>query len=121
MSASGDGWKMYTEQNVVVAEFTEADAFDAVDEIRREFVALTEQPDVTATIAHMNFDRSPGDRLLDGAAKAAEQASDNGLERWAAVADGIERVAMQGRLSDTDVEVMATRELDEAMEWARDA
>jgi hypothetical protein len=111
---------MYVEGNVVVAEFTRAAAFDEVEQIQEAFVRCVRQPRVTAHVAHMDLDRSPGERMLGGAAEAAAVGSEHGLEKWAAVADSIERLAVKCRVSEADIDVLATDDVTEAMTWARE-
>jgi hypothetical protein len=50
MSASGQGWELYVDGNVIVGEFTSATAFETdVAEIQEQFMALVQRPEVIST------------------------------------------------------------------------
>lgn len=70
---------MYIDDNVVVAEFHSADAFDAVEEINETFLRLTATDGVDATVACIEMERAAGDKMLKGAEEAAREAKDHGL------------------------------------------
>jgi hypothetical protein len=116
---SGDGWEMYVDGEVLVAEFTDWRVFEDPETVRTAFEELVRQPAVTAHVVHMDFDRIPGDRMLKAATLAAESGVDHGLERWAAVADGIERLTVKSRVDVAGLDVLATDDVTEAMRWAR--
>ena len=120
MSASGTEWEMYVEGNVVVAAFTDRAAFEEIEQIERSFHELIQRPAVTAHVAHMDLDNPPGNKMLDGAADAADLGVEHGLEKWAAVADGIERMAVKKRVDRPELDVIKEAAFEAAMEWARD-
>ncbi len=119
-SHTGNGWKMYVDENVVVAEFTEAVAFDEVEQINETFLALTARDGVNATVACIDMEDAAGRKMLDGAQAAAKEAKDNGLEKWAIADDGIGKLAIKNRVDLPEYEVEAFDERTPAVDWAKE-
>jgi hypothetical protein len=119
--ATGDGWKMHVDETVIVTRFTDTTAFSESErnEMHAAFFDLLEDPAVDAHVAVLEMEGAAGDRLLDGAEKVAAEVSDEGLDRWAVVDDGIKKLAVKGRIDDPDVVLEGFEDPEAAIEWAK--
>lgn len=110
---------MYVDGNVLVAEFTDASAFEEVERINETFFELLDDPGVDAHVACLEMDGVAGQKMLDGASEAAEKGCEHGLRRWGVVSDGIGKLAVQNQVNLPELDVRGFDETDEALAWAR--
>lgn len=118
-SKSGHGWKMTVDDNVLVAEFTDAAAFDEAEEINETFIELVQSDGVDATVACIEMDGSAGNKMLDGAKQAAQAGVEHGLRRWGIADPGIGKLAIKNRVDIPELDVEGFDSRDEAIRWAK--
>ena len=120
-SESGSGWRMFVDDNGLVAEFTDAAAFDEVEKINEAFIDLLRPDRVDSHVACIEMEEAAGNRMLEGAKKAARRGSSHGLERWGIADPGIGKLAIKNRVDLPELDVEGFDSRDEAVEWAKNA
>lgn len=81
---------------------------------------LVRRENADAYVSILATDESVGWDVLDGTSYAAKIGVEHGLQRRAIVGDGVEQLAATNRFEVPEVELLATDDPDEAIEWARD-
>jgi hypothetical protein len=119
-SASGSGWELYVEDNVLVGVSTDKSAFDEAEEINQTFAELVAAPEVNAHVACIEMSGSAGNKMLDGAEAAAQNGVSDGLEKWAIADPGIGKLAVKNAVDVPGLETKGFDSREAAMEWARE-
>jgi hypothetical protein len=118
-SESGTGWRLSIEDEILIGEFTDAEAFEEAERIREAFAELLETYSAAAYVSCIEMDGAAGRQMLDGAEKAAQRASDHGLERWGIADPGIGKLAVKNRVDVPGIEVECFDSPEAAIEWAK--
>jgi hypothetical protein len=117
-SASGTGWELYTEGNVLVGVFSDKSAFDETAEITESFTDLLAPRGVNAHVACIEMDKAAGNKMLEGAGKAARKGVEEGLEKWGIADPGIGKLAVKNHVDIDGLEVEGFDSREEAIQWA---
>ena len=118
-SRSGTGWRLFVDDNIVVGEFKSTDAFDETAEINEAFMEFLQSDAVDSHVACIEMDGAAGNKMLDGAKKAAQKGKQYGLKRWGIADPGIGKLAIKNRVDLPEIEVEGFDSRDEAIEWAK--
>lgn len=119
---SEHSWSFPVEDNVVIGEFPPEMSNEEYHDpaIKEAWEEVAARDDVTSHIAVLDLNDSlerDSYKVFDW---ASQYAVDNGIDQWAIVSDDIKRLAMKKHVRKEGLEVMATDDREEAMEWARD-
>ncbi|MBV0924055.1 hypothetical protein KTS45_07540 [Halomicroarcula limicola] len=118
---STSNWKLYVEDNVLVADFAEGMPSDA-EEYRRvneQFERLATRGEVDAHMSVLNMSASLNSDVFEKAQEAAEVGTEYGITKWAIVSEGIKSLALKGKVEEMGVETMTSDDEAEALDWAR--
>lgn len=118
-SASGTGWELYVEGNVVVAVFTDKAAWDEAEKLNKTFLEMVDLPQVDAHVSCVDMDESAGNKMLNAAEDAAAGAIDKGLKRWGIADEGLGKLAIKNHVDIDELEVEAFDSQEEAVKWAK--
>jgi len=116
---SGDGWTVTVNDGVMVWEFLPGMDLDAFgSEAYDTFEELLARDDVTAMVTVVKLDDPFTPEVFDVWERSASRADEEGIDRWAVVADGIKAISLRGKVDAGSMETMTTEDRTEAVEWA---
>lgn len=121
MSEATADWRLYVEENALVADFpadmeTTESVFAAVNE---RFEELAAQSEVDTHISVMRMDSPLNGEVFEKAREAARVGTEFGITTWILVSDDIKNRALQSKIGSIEgVETDVASSVDEAMELA---
>ena len=122
VSDSGDKWSVKSEGDTLVWKFEEGmelskfkqEAYPLYKELVSEH---TEE--INGMVTVIELDDAFNEEAFKVWENAGQKAQDEGIERWALVADGLTKISLKGKLDYDDLEVKAFEDSSEAIDWSR--
>lgn len=123
VSESGSNWDVKSEGETLVWTFKEGmdlskfkeEAYPTYERILQD-----EGEKVNGMVTIINFDNPFNKDAFEVWEKAGKKASEEGIERWAVVAEGITKHSLHGKVDVDGLKVHSTEDKEEALDWARD-
>ena len=116
----GDSWAVEVTDGVMIWEFL--DGMD-LESFREEafpvFERIVTTRDVTGMVTVVDFDDPFSDSVFEVWEETAQRAAQNGVDRWAVVADGIKKLSLRSKIDAGDLDTFTTETRPEAVEWVR--
>lgn len=117
---SGDGWTVEVDESVMIWEFLpgmELAAFQ--QEAYSTFEDLLERNRFVGMVTDVKLDDPFTEDVFEAWERSAQRADEEGIERWAVVADGIKAISLRGKVNTGSLAVLTSEDRTEAVEWAR--
>jgi len=116
---SGEHWQARLVDDVLVYEFQSGmDPEDFGGEAYEAYTDFLDREAVTAMVTVVEMDDPFGPDAFETWERSASLAVDNGIERWAVVAEGIKQLSLKSKLDVSGLDVLTTDSRDEALDWA---
>ena len=116
----GDSWAVEVTDGVMIWEFL--DGMD-LESFREEafpvFERIVTTRDVTGMVTVVDFDDPFSDSVFEVWEETAQRAAQNGVDRWAVVADGIKKLSLRSKIDAGDLDTFTTETRPDAVEWVR--
>lgn len=120
IAKSGEGWTVEINSGVMVWEFLPGMELRAFrEDAYPVFENLVRRHDIEAMVTVVKLDDPFTGEVFEVWEQSAERAQDEGMERWAVVADGIKAISLGGKIDTGDLDTFTTEDRTEAVEWAR--
>lgn len=123
VSDSGDKWSVKSEGDTLVWIFEEGMDLSKFKEEAYptyESILVDEGENVNGMVTIVNFDDPFNKDAFKVWEKAGQKASEEGIDRWAVVAEGLTKMSLKGKLDFDGLEVNSTEDEKDAIEWARE-
>ncbi|WP_459192572.1 hypothetical protein [Halosimplex sp. J119] len=123
MSEATTDWRLYVEENALIADFpedleTSESVFAAVNE---RFEELAPQPEVDTHISVMRMDSPLNGEVFEKAREAARVGTEFDITTWILVSEDIKNRALQSKIGSIEgVETAVAASVDEALELAQE-
>lgn len=118
-SHTGEGWKVKTENNVIIWDFEQGMELSAFkEEAYPLYEKLIEEKNLKAMVTVVKLDDPFNKEAFQVWEKAAQRAQEAGMEKWAVVAEGITAISLKGKIDVDNLEVLKTEDREEAINWA---
>lgn len=118
---SDRNWSVTVEESTLIWEFDEGMELSEFGESAwNRYVSLLDEHDVDSMVTCVRMDDPFGDETLAVWDRSAEKAVEEGVRRWAVVAEGIKQYSLLNQLDEPGLEVAVTDDREEALEWARE-
>lgn len=114
-------WKLWTEDNVVYAQFREGMPADESEfrQINERFEELAERERVDAHVSIIEMRSALPKGVVRKAAEAAKAGKPYGITKWALVSNGIKGMAFASSVKEIDgIEAKSFKDVAEAKDWA---
>ena len=118
-SRTGEGWKVKTENNVIIWDFEQGMELSAFkEEAYPLYEKLIDEKNLKAMVTVVKLDYPFNKEAFQVWEKAAQRAQEAGMEKWAVVAEGITAISLKGKIDLDNLEVLKTEDREEAINWA---
>lgn len=117
---SGNGWTVEVDDSVMIWEFQsdmELAAFR--EEAYSTFEDLLQRHTFNGMVTNVKLDDPFTKETFQVWEQSAQRADQEGIERWAVVADGIKAISLRGKVDTGGLEVLTSEDRTKAVEWAR--
>jgi hypothetical protein len=116
----GDGWTVAVTDGVMIWEFLDGmDLGSFSEDAFPVFERIVTNRDVTGMVTVVDLDDPFDDSVFDVWEDTARLAAQNGVDRWAVVADGIKKLSLRSKIDTGSLDTFTTEDRDEAVEWVR--
>jgi hypothetical protein len=116
----GDGWTVAVTDGVMIWEFLDGmDLGSFGEDAFPVFERIVTTRDVTGMVTVVDLDDPFDDSVFDVWEDTARLAAQNGVDRWAVVADGIKKLSLRSKIDSGSLDTFTTEDRDEAVEWVR--
>lgn len=120
VTEQGNGWTVEVNDGVMVWEFLDGmdlesfktDAFPV-------FERIVTTHDVAGMVTVVDLDDAFNESVFEVWEETARHATQNGVERWAVVADGIKKLSLRSKIDTGDLNTFTTENRTAAVEWVR--
>jgi hypothetical protein len=119
-SHTGEGWTVEVDDNVMIWEFLPGMELSSFrEEAYPVFEDVLERSTIDGMVTVVQLDDPFNAEAFETWEKSARRAEQAGIERWSVVADGIKAISLRGKVDTDGLDVLATEDRSEAVEWAR--
>jgi hypothetical protein len=113
-------WSVSVDRNVLVWEFPEGMELSEFGESAwNRYVDLLDRHDVRGMVTVVEMDDPFDADTFEVWQRSARKGTEEGIERWAVVADGIKAMSVRSQLDVPELSVETFDTRDDATEWAR--
>jgi hypothetical protein len=117
---SSDNWSCAVKRDVLVFEFEEGmDQSEFGGSAWEEYTSRIERHDVSGLVTVVGMDEAFNADTFEVWSRSGRKAVDEGVTKWALVAEGLKSMSLKSQLDVPGLEVHTTDDRSEAVEWAR--
>jgi len=123
ISESGGDWNVKSEGNTLVWTFNEGMSLSKFGEEAYptyEQILADHGEKIEGMVTVIEMDDPFNEDAFEVWENAGKKAQEEGIRKWALVADGLTKISLRGKLDYDDLRVKGFEEKDEAVEWSRD-
>jgi hypothetical protein len=120
VTEQGDGWTVEVTDGVMIWEFLDGMNLESFKEDAFPvFERIVTTHDVTGMVTVVGLDDPFNESVFQVWEETARRAGQNGVDRWAVVADGIKKLSLRGKIDTSSLDTFTTENRTEAVEWAK--
>lgn len=120
VTEQGDGWTVEVTDGVMIWEFLEGmDLESFKEDAFPVFERIVTTRDVTGMVTVVDIDDPFDESTFQIWEDTARRATQNGVDRWAVVADGIKKLSLRSKIDTGSLDTFTTENRTEAVEWVR--
>jgi hypothetical protein len=120
VTEQGDGWTVEVTDGVMIWEFLEGMDLDSFrEDAFPVFERIVTSREVTGMVTVVDIEDPFNDSVFQVWEDTARRAAQNGVDRWAVVADGIKKLSLRSKIDTGSLDTFTTENRTEAVEWVR--
>lgn len=117
---TSNDWSAEVHRDVLVFEFDAGmDQSEFGDSAWKEYTTLLERDDVSGLVTVVRMDDAFDADTFDVWNRSGRKAVDEGITKWAIVAEGLKSMSLRSQLDVPGLDVHTTADRQEAIEWVR--
>jgi hypothetical protein len=118
VSRSGDGWTVEVDGTVMVWEFLPGMELTSFKQNAYPvFEDLLDTHEITGMVTVVRLDDPFNEEVFSVWEQTAKRVAEDGMDRWAVVADGITAISLRGKVDTGEVKTLTTEDRAEAVDW----
>jgi hypothetical protein len=118
---TGDGWEVEVQDDTMIWTFLPGMELAAFrDDAYPVFEELLETHELDGMVTDVQLKDPFTEDVFEVWEQSAQRAAEDGLDRWAVVAEGIKSLSLRSRIDTGDLETLTTERRSEAVDWARE-